>query len=201
MDLGSLTKISNTEICQKGRFFPLQLVCTRGDWPRSAPSASPRRSRRRRPVPELSAGRGRRHFYAIQAMSHPQSWPLRVDLLRAGMRATSTLTRMGAAAREQLRGASAVDSRTDGPRCRALHGQHSRANARETEQVCGDSSSGGAHFSMWAGVPLTGLGAWMAAGWRPGELTSGGAPVEVLSSATVFSTGAPPIRTTAAELS
>ena len=49
-----------------------------------------------------------------------QSWPLRVDLLRAGMRATSTLTRMGAAAQEQLRGASAVDSRTDEPRRRAL---------------------------------------------------------------------------------
>ena len=32
------------------------------------------------------------------------------------MRATSTLTRMGAAAREQLRGASAVDSRTDARR-------------------------------------------------------------------------------------
>ena len=80
-------------------------------------------------------------------MSH-QSWPLRVDLLRAGMRATSTLTRMGAAAQEQLRGASAVDSRTDEPRRRALHGQHSRANARETEQMSGDSPSGGAHFSM-----------------------------------------------------
>ena len=77
-----------------------------------------------------------------------QSWPLRVDLLRAGMRATSSLTRMGAAAREQLRGASAVDSRTDEPRRRALHGQHSRANARETEQMSGDSPSGGAHFSM-----------------------------------------------------
>ena len=64
------------------------------------------------------------------------------------MRATSTLTKMGAAAREQLRGASAVDSRTDEPRRRTLHGQHSRANARETEQMCGDSSSGGAHFSM-----------------------------------------------------
>ena len=64
------------------------------------------------------------------------------------MRATSTLTRTGAAAREQLRGASAVDSRTDEPRRRALHGQHSRANARETEQMCGGSSSGGAHFSM-----------------------------------------------------
>ena len=77
-----------------------------------------------------------------------QSWPLRVDLLRAGMRATSTLTRMGAATQEQLRGASAVDSRTDEPRRRALHGQHSRANARETEQMSGDSPSGGAHFSM-----------------------------------------------------
>ena len=64
------------------------------------------------------------------------------------MRATSTLTRMGAAAQEQLRGASAVDSRTDEPRRRALHGQHSRANARETEQMSGDSPSGGAHFSM-----------------------------------------------------
>ena len=64
------------------------------------------------------------------------------------MRATSTLTKMGAAAREQLRGASAVDSRTDEPRRRALHGQHSRANARETEQMSGDSPSGGAHFSM-----------------------------------------------------
>ena len=81
-------------------------------------------------------------------MGH-QSWPLRVDLLRAGMRATSTLTRMGAAARGQLRGASAVDSRTDEPRRRALHGQHSRANAKgETEQMSGDSPSGGAHFSM-----------------------------------------------------
>ena len=77
-----------------------------------------------------------------------QSGPLRVNLLRAGMRATSALTRMGAAAREQLRGASAVDSTTDEPRRRTLHGQHSRANARETEQMCGDSSSGGAHFSM-----------------------------------------------------
>ena len=48
----------------------------------------------------------------------------------------------------QLRGASAVDSRTDEPRRRALHGQHSRANARETEQMSGDSPSGGAHFSM-----------------------------------------------------
>ena len=55
---------------------------------------------------------------------------------------------MGAAAQEQLRGASAVDSRTDEPRRRALHGQHSRANARETEQMSGDSPSGGAHFSM-----------------------------------------------------
>ena len=64
------------------------------------------------------------------------------------MRATSSLTRMGAAAREQLRGASAVGSKTDEPRPRALHRQHSRANARETEQMCGDSSSGGAHFSM-----------------------------------------------------
>ena len=53
------------------------------------------------------------------------------------MRATSTLTRMGAAAQEQLRGASAMDSRTDEPRRRALHGQHSRANARETEQSGG----------------------------------------------------------------
>ena len=32
-------------------------------------------------------------------------------------------------------------------------------------------------------VPLIGLGARMAACWRPGELPSGGAPVEVLSSA------------------
>ena len=40
-----------------------------------------------------------------------RSWPLRVDLLRAVMHAASTLTRMGAATREQLRGASAVDSR------------------------------------------------------------------------------------------
>ena len=64
------------------------------------------------------------------------------------MRVTSTLTRMGAAAREQPRGASTVDSRTDEPRRRALHGQHSRANARETEQMSGDSPSGGAHFSM-----------------------------------------------------
>ena len=44
--------------------------------------------------------------------------------------------------------ARAVDSRTDEPRRRALHGQHSRANARETEQMSGDSPSGGAHFSM-----------------------------------------------------
>ena len=65
------------------------------------------------------------------------------------MRATSSLTRMGAAAREQLRGASAVGSKTDEPRPRALHRQHSsRANARETEQMSGDSFSGGAHFSM-----------------------------------------------------
>ena len=87
---------------------------------------------------------------------------MRVDLLRAGMRATSTLTRMGAAAQEQLRGASAVDSRTDEPRRRALHGQHSRANARrETEHMSGDSPSGGARCGVYvfgAAAPLGELG-------------------------------------------
>ena len=114
------------------------------------------------------------------------------------MRATSTLTRMGAAAREQLRGASAVDSRTDEPRRRTLHGQHSRANARETEQMSGDSFSGGAHFSMCTFDRAECKdGSVLAAG----ELPSGGAAVEVLSSATVFLTGTAPTQTTAAELS
>jgi len=46
---------------------------------------------------------------------------------------------------------------------------------------------GGAHIFQC--VPLTGLGARMAACWRPGELPSGGAAVEVLSTTAVFQTG------------
>ena len=72
---------------------------------------------------------------------------------------------MGAAAREQPRGASTGDSRTDEPRRRALHGQHSRANARETEQMCGDSSSGGAHFSMCTFDRASGYAAGGEARW------------------------------------
>ena len=120
------------------------------------------------------------------------------------MRATSSLTRMGAAAREQLRGASAVGSKTDERRRRALHGQHSRANARGTEHMPGDSFSGrcGTSFNVYLSLLLrTGRSARMAACWRPGELPSGGAAVEVLSSATVFLTGTAPTQTTAAELS
>ena len=101
-------------------------------------------------------------------------------------------TRMGAAAREQLRGASAVDSRTDEPRCRALHGgQHSRANAREREQMCGDSSSGGAHFSMCTFDRAECMdGSVLAAGGAAIRDQSGGAAsVEVLSTTTVFQTG------------
>ena len=49
-------------------------------------------------------------------------------------------------------------------------------------------------------VPLTGLGARMAACWRPGELPSGGAAVEVLSTAIVFQTGTASLQTAAGVL-
>ena len=45
----------------------------------------------------------------------------------------------------------------------------------------------GGHIFQCA--PLIGLGARMAACWRPGELPSGGAAVEVLSTTIVFQTG------------
>ena len=49
-------------------------------------------------------------------------------------------------------------------------------------------------------VPLTGLGARMAACWRPGELPSGGAAVEVLSTTIVFQTGTASLQTAAGVL-
>ena len=100
-----------------------------------------------------------------------------------------------------------TDAALDAPRVvdvlrarrRALHGQHSRANARETEQMSGDSPSGGAHFSMCT-FDRAGCKDAMAACWRPGELPSGGAAVEVLSTTTVFQTGTASLQTAAGVL-
>ena len=109
------------------------------------------------------------------------------NLLRAGMRATSTLTRMGAAAQEQLRGASAVDSRpTNHGVARCMDSILERMRGKQSK--CLAIRPPGGHIFQC--VPLIGLGARMAACWRPGELPSGGAAVEVTKGLPVCVTGA-----------